>query len=222
MKVFIVYWHYEKQSFNQALLQEAIKTLKRQGHEVKTSDLYQMQFNPVSGPQNFINLQNPDAFKQQSEEMYANEHGNFSPIIQAEIDKLDWCDLLIFQFPLWWFGLPAVLKGWVDQVFTMGHAYGNGKFYDTGAFKNKKALLSLTTGGPESAYVKGGWNGDIHSILKPIQRGIFYFVGFQVLRPFISYGPAHVSLEERKDDLQRFSVRLESIFEESAIDLGSY
>ena len=42
------------------------------------------------------------------------------------MDKLAWCEVLIFQFPLWWLGLPAILKGWVDRVFAVGRAYGGG------------------------------------------------------------------------------------------------
>ena len=56
-------------------------------------------------------------FKQQQEELYADEHLGFAPEIEAEIQKLERCDLLVFSFPLWWFGLPAILKGWVDRVF---------------------------------------------------------------------------------------------------------
>ena len=45
---------------------------------------------------------------------------------KAEIAKLEGCDLMVWQFPLWWFGLPGPLKGWVDRVFAMGRTYGNG------------------------------------------------------------------------------------------------
>jgi hypothetical protein len=82
------------------------------------------------------------------------------------------CDLMIWQFPLWWFGVPAILKGWVDRVFAMGRTYGGERFYENGVFKGKRALLSVTTGGPEAVYQKGGWNGDIQAILRPIQRGM--------------------------------------------------
>ncbi len=60
-------------------------------------------------------------------------------------------------------------------------------------------MLSLTTGGPAPAYLKGGFNGDIHAILRPIQRGILQFVGFEVLAPQIVYGPVRRLLQGRKD-----------------------
>jgi NAD(P)H dehydrogenase (quinone) len=48
---------------------------------------------------------------------------------------LESADLLIMQFPLWWFGLPAILKGWVDRTFAMGRLYGGGKVYGSGVMK---------------------------------------------------------------------------------------
>lgn len=54
---------------------------------------------------------------------------------------------MIWQFPLWWFSVPGILKGWVDKVFAMGRTYGGGRIYEKGVFQGKKAMLSLTTGG---------------------------------------------------------------------------
>ena len=121
------------------------------------------------------------------------------------MDKLEWCDVLIFNFPLWWFGLPAIVKGWVDRVFAMGSVYGNGKgVYENGTFKDKTALVCMTTGGPEIAY-NGGKNGNIMEILYPINHGMFYFAGMKVLPPFISYSPARSEEETLKNELSRYT-----------------
>src|SRR5262249_35173014 len=149
MKVFIVYWHPEPQSFNAAMFHTACETLAAAGNEVRISDLHEMRFDPVSGRKNFTTVKEPNYFKQQSEEMRATEMNGFSEKIESEIAKIEWCDLMIWQFPLWWFGLPAVLKGWVDRVFAMGRTYGGGRYYQSGFFRAKRALLSLTTGGSE-------------------------------------------------------------------------
>ena len=79
-----------------------------------------MNFDPVSGRRNFKTVQNPEYFKQQIEETYATENAGFSDDVENELKKIEWCDLMIWQFPLWWFGVPAVMKGWVDRVFAMG------------------------------------------------------------------------------------------------------
>ena len=222
MNVFIVYWHPEPGSFNQAMFQTARETLASLGHDVQTSDLHTVAFDPVSGRHNFTTTKDAGFFKQQIEEMHATENDGFAPEIESELVKLEWCDLMMWQFPLWWFGLPAVLKGWVDRVFAMGRVYGGGRIYETGAFQGKRAMLSLTTGGAEEAYQPGGFNGDILAILRPIHRGMLQFTGFDVLAPHIVYGPARLTDAQRREHLAVFANRLRGIFEESPMDVGRY
>jgi NAD(P)H dehydrogenase (quinone) len=222
MKVFIIFAHAEPKSFNGALLQTARDTLRAEGHAVVVSDLYAMPFDPVSDRRNFTTVKNPDYFKQQIEELNATDVGGFAPDVEAELRKMEACDLMVWQFPLWWFGLPGILKGWVDRVFVMGRTYGGERFYENGVFKGKRALLSLTTGGPEPAYRKGGWNGDINAILRPIQRGILRFTGWDVLAPHIVYAPVRITLEERSAALATWTARLRTISGEQPIDVGEY
>ena len=222
MRVFIVYWHPEPQSFNATMFRTACETLAAAGNEVRTSDLRRMRFDPVSSRKNFTTVKDPNYFKQQVEEIEATEVNGFAQEIESELTKIEWCDLMIWQFPLWWFGLPAMLKGWVDRVFVMWRTYGGGRFYQSGVFRGKRALLSLTTGGPEDAYRKGAFNGDMAGILRPIHRGMLQFVGFDVLAPHILYGPARLTEEQRKQLLATFSARLQRIDRESPIDVGIY
>jgi NAD(P)H dehydrogenase (quinone) len=222
MKVFLVYWHPEPRSFNAAMFRTAIETLSTAGHEVMTSDLHAMRFDPVSSRSNFTTVKDPDYFKPQVEEAYATEMNGFAPDVEAEIRKVEGCDLMIWQFPLWWFGLPAVLKGWVDRVFAMQRTYGGGRIYQSGVFRGKRAMLSLSTGGPEQAYVEGGLQGDISGILRPVQRGVLQFLGFDVLAPQIVYGPARMTNDQRTIALATYARRLQSIGSESPIDVGPY
>ena len=222
MNTFIVYYHPEPQSFNAALLREAVAALEQAGHGVRVSDLHDSNFNPVSGRHNFTTVKDSGYYKQQIEELHATETSGFSAELEKEMQKLEWCDLMIWQFPLWWFGLPGPLKGWVDRVFAMGRTYGNGRFYESGVFIGKRALLSLTTGGPAEAYQADGFNGDINSILRPIQRGMLAFVGFSVLAPQISYGPAHLDQEQRAALLHEYRERLQRINQEEPINVGHY
>jgi len=222
MKAFIVYWHPEPKSFNHAMFITAQQVLMESGWEVKTSDLHGMAFDPVSSRTNFQSVKDPAYLKLQMEEMHATEVNGFSADIEAEMAKLEWCDLMIWQFPLWWFSLPAALKGWVDRVFAMGRVYGGGRLYEHGVFKGKRAMLSLTTGGPADAYVKGGFNGDIHGILRPIHRGMLQFVGFDVLEPNIVNAPVRMSEEQRKSELEQFRRRLANIAGEQPTDVGQY
>ncbi len=204
------------------MFQAAVETLTAAGHEVMTSDLYATQFDPVSGRHNFLTLKNPDYFKQQLEEMHATETFGFAEDIEREMRKLEWCELMIWQFPMWWFGLPGILKGWVDRVFAMGRTYGGDRLYANGVFKGKRAMLSLTTGGPQQAYIKGGFNGDIHASLRPIHRGILQFVGFDVLEPQIVYGPVRLDHAQRSGLLAAYADRLKRIANERPLDVGIY
>lgn len=211
MKVLIVHAHPEPQSFNGALTRTAVETLERLGHSVTVSDLYAMGFDPVSDRRNFTTIKDPDYFKQQLEEMHASEHNGFSLDIHAEMQKLEQGNLLILQFPLWWFGMPAILKGWVDRVFAMGRIYGGGKWYDQGAFRGKRAMCSVTTGGGESIYSPTGLNGDIQQILFPINHGILYFTGFDVLPPFLVHAPVRMEIEAREAQLERYRTHLRNL-----------
>ena len=222
MKILLVLAHPEIHSINGALFDTAVQTFLKEGHEVKTTDLYRETFNPVSGRNNFTGVYDAAYFKQQLEEKHAQETGGFAEDVETEQQKVEWCDLMIWQFPLWWFSVPGILKGWVDRVFAMDRFYGDGRFYETGILKGKKALLSLTTGSPEEAYLKGGLQGDLYGMLKPIHRGIFCFVGFSVLRPHVVYGPVRQTAEQRQTELNRWSQRLENIFSERPIDVGVY
>lgn len=222
MKAFLILAHPEPKSFNGALFQTAQEALRAAGHSVVVSDLYAMKFDPVSDRRNFTTVKDPSFYKQQIEEMHATEVGGFAPDVDTEIRKVEACDLMIWQFPLWWFGAPAILKGWVDRVFAMGRTYGGDRFYENGAFKGKRALLSVTTGGPGPAYVKGGWNGDIHAILRPIHRGMLRFTGFDVLAPHLVYAPVRANDAERKAALGAWADRLRRIEGETPVDVGQY
>jgi NAD(P)H dehydrogenase (quinone) len=222
MNVLIVFAHPEPKSFNGALFETAVETLRAAGHTVATSDLYRLGFDPASSRRNFTSVKEADYLKLQVEELHASEVGGFAPEVEAEIAKIEAADLMIWQFPLWWFGLPGILKGWVDRVFAMGRTYGLGHIYGTGVFRGKRALLSLTTGGPEEAYAPDGFNGDIEAVLRPIHRGMLEFTGFEVLAPQIHYGPVRVDAAQRAAWLVAWAGRLRAIEQEVPMTVGRY
>ena len=208
MRVFIVHAHHEPTSFNAAMTREGLAALTAAGHEVVVSDLYAMQFDPISDRRNFISAKNPGRLKQQDEEAHASATNGYAPDLQAEMDKLAWCDVLVFQFPLWWLGLPAILKGWVDRVFAVGRAYGGGRYFDQGMFAGKRAMLAVTVGGPSPAYSDIGIYGPMNAILHPIHHGILGFVGFSVVEPFVVYAPSRMQPGERATTLARYREHL--------------
>ena len=124
MKVFLVYAHPNPLSLNATLKDHAIAVLQREGHEVRVSDLYAMKWKAVADAGDFPerDLSLPLHYVTASGEAY--EDGTQSRDIAEEQEKLKWADAVVFQFPLWWFGLPAILKGWFDRVFAYKFAYG--------------------------------------------------------------------------------------------------
>ncbi len=161
MRVFIVHAHHEPVSFNGSLTRAAAGALQEAGHAVEISDLYAMGFDPVSDRRNFRRVAAASRLKQQLEEEHASSTDGYVPELQTQMGKLEWCDVLILQFPLWWMGMPAILKGWFDRVFAAGRAYGGGRYYSRGVFGGKRAMCSVTVGGSAQMYSELGAYGPI-------------------------------------------------------------
>lgn len=163
------------------------------------------------------------AFSTQKGGVYALEHNGFVEELTIEQEKVEWCDLMIWHFPLWWFSVPAILKGWQDRVFAMERFYKGGHLYENGIMKGKRTLLAVTTGTEYEAYQYVGFhNGNMESILRPIHRGMFEFLGFSVLESQISYAVVHMTDEQRKAELKKWESRLKQIENERAIVVGKY
>jgi NAD(P)H dehydrogenase (quinone) len=204
MRFLIIHAHHEPRSFNGAMTRQAVAALTVAGHEVVVSDLHTMDFDPVSDRRNFTAVKDPSRLKQQTEEEHASANGGYAHELQAEMDKLDWCDTLIFQFPIWWLGMPAILKGWIDRVFAVGRAYGGGRYFGKGVFNRKRAFCAVTVGGSAATYSEIGIYGPIEPILFPIHHGILAFCGFTVIEPFVVYGPSRMSDVERAATLKQY------------------
>jgi NAD(P)H dehydrogenase (quinone) len=208
MKVFIVHAHHEPASFNGALTVAGCEALRSTGHEVQVSDLYGMNFDPVSDRRNFRSVADALRLKQQVEEAHASANDGFAADLQLEMDKLAWCDALVLQFPLWWLGMPAIMKGWIDRVFALGRAYGGGRYYSRGVFAGKRAMCSVTIGGSSVMYSNRGAYGPIEAALFPIHHGILAFTGFTVIEPFLTFAPSRASEEERRAVLNAYRERI--------------
>ncbi|KAI1904330.1 hypothetical protein AGOR_G00004550 [Albula goreensis] len=218
--VFIVYAHQSPTSFNAACKDVAVKALQAQGCNVVLSDLYAMNFKAQATADDIIGEpQNSDNFQYAEETMAALKENRLSADIIEEQKKVLEADLILFQFPMYWSTVPAILKGWLDRVFTKGFAYSDEHMYSNGFFKDKKAMLSFTTGALESMFNPSGINGDMNVTLWPLQNGILHFCGFQVLAPQIFWAPSGTSPDDRKTMLDRWQKRLEVLLEEKPLCL---
>jgi len=211
MHVLIICAHPEPSSFNAALRNTAAETLKKQGHDVKISDLYAMKFDPVFKKEDFRSRTNTRVFNPYPEALHACETKSFAPDILSEMEKVRWADILIFQFPIWFSSWPAVMKGWIDRVFQAGFAFTFTQMYGGGLLKGKKAILIVTTGAPEVVYSTGGPAGDIHMLLQPISHATCEAAGLEVLPPFIVFNAAAQTEEQGKAEIERLKKRLTSL-----------
>ncbi|WP_333814189.1 NAD(P)H-dependent oxidoreductase [Tabrizicola sp.] len=210
MNVLIVYAHPEPTSFNGAMKDLAVATLTEGGHQVEVSDLYAMGWNAVAGPADTPGTDAP-RFSLAREQTLAMEQGRIAADIAAEQEKLIRADMLILQFPIWWFGMPAILKGWADRVLARGFAYLPGRKYDTGMFKGKLAMVATTTGTSADTYAPDGIDGDILTVLWPVHNGLLRYTGFDVLPPHVAYMPGREDDATRARQLQAYRTRLQTI-----------
>jgi NAD(P)H dehydrogenase (quinone) len=195
MNIFIVFAHPEPQSLSAALRDVAIAELTAQGHNVQLSDLYAMGWKSQVDRLDFPALAPGSRLYASLASGEAYAAGTLTADVKAEQDKMIWADVLILQFPLWSYSMPAILKGWVERVYAKGFAYGVGEHSDThwgdrfgeGTMAGKRAMCIVTAGGWESHYSARGINGPIDDILFPINHGIFYYPGYAALPPFVAY-----------------------------------
>lgn len=160
MKHLIVYTHPNPLSFNNALKDILVEVSNDKGHETVIRDLYELQFDPVLKGSDFVGFKS----------------GNIPDDIKREQEFITWADMITFIYPIWWTGLPALLKGYIDRVLSYGFAYAYG---DNGVIKllpGKKVMILNTCGTPKDMYEATGM---IKSMNQTSDEGIFEFCGIK-------------------------------------------
>lgn len=205
-KILLVYAHPYKNSKNQTLRDTICKGLARAGFSVVVSDLYAQGFHACAGPADLSSdLGFSGDFRKSQQRAHAQ--GAFSPDITSEQAKLKQADAVIFQFPMWYFGMPAILKGWFDRVLSKGFAYGQDMEYTSGGMGGKLASVVMTTAAPMCDYTEKGKHGRLAEILYPLLRCQLPYVGFKVAEPNVLYGVEGIGNQE-------FSIRAEALTSE--------
>ena len=213
MNILLVLAHPEPRSFNGALRDAAREALPAAGHCVLESDLYAMKWRPVLGPGDFS--LDDAVFSAQAAQRAAVAGGTQSPDVVSEQAKVSSADLIVLIFPIWWFGVPAILKGWIDRVFALDVAYGGGRWFDHGVYRGKRALIACTTGARADRFSGTGLFGPLDWVLHPLRVGVFNFCGFDTLEPFVAWSVQHIDDAARRKILRRWQQRLASIEHEA-------
>ncbi|MEC0226160.1 NAD(P)H-dependent oxidoreductase [Paenibacillus alba] len=158
MNHLIVYAHPSEGSFNHAILETAVTGLQKKGHDVVVRDLYAIGFQPVVSSSEII--------------------GGLGEDIVQEQEHLKWADVITFIYPIWWTGMPAIMKGYIDRVFSYGFAYKYVNGVQMGLLKGKKAVILNTQGKSHADYAKSGMD---QALRLTSDKGIFEYCGFEIL-----------------------------------------
>ncbi len=158
MNHLIVYAHPNKESFNHVILKTAVEGLQKKGHEVEVRDLYVMKFQPTLSRSEMI--------------------GGIGEDVVAEQEYLKWADVITFIYPIWWTGLPAIMKGYIDRVFSYGFAYKYINGVQMGLMQGKKVVIINTQGKSHAEYAATGMD---KALRLTSDKGIFEYCGFDVM-----------------------------------------
>lgn len=185
MNVLIIYTHPNHQSLNYAFLQEVIRGSRENTaiKEVKVLDLYEEGFNPV---------------------LVFNEHKRrrdmpADPALAIYRDQLTWADKIVFIYPIWWGRPPAMLLGYIDQIFASGFAYrDNGGIFPEGLLKGKSVVCISTMKGP--THYPLFWHNNAHKTL--MRKALCNYVGIKKVK-FFEFGNMESPRGKQEEKLER-------------------
>ncbi|MCC3216755.1 NAD(P)H-dependent oxidoreductase [Chryseobacterium sp. X308] len=163
MRHLIIYAHPNENSLNYHLLNTVVETLQLRNEEVVVRDLYTIGFDPV------LSL----------EDMQGQRVGKVSDDVKTEQEYISWAEQITFIYPIWWTGLPAMMKGYIDRVFSYGFAYRYDQGIQKGLLKGKKTVIINTHGKSHEEYEKTGMD---KALTLTSDNGIFIYSGFEIIR----------------------------------------
>ena len=194
MNHLIVYAHPFEDSFNHAILESTVSALESKGHTVVVRDLYAIGFNPVLSPIDFKELRS----------------GNIPNDIATEQEFIKNADTITLIYPLWWTSLPAILKGYIDRVFSYGFAYQyTSEGTVEGLLSSKKGFMITTQGTPNMYYDASGMT---NSLKQTTDVGIFGFCGIKILDHLFFGGISSSDDATRKEMLKTAEAKIKELF----------
>ncbi len=185
MNTLIIYTHPNHQSLNYAFLEQTLKGISENEriNDFKVIDLYKEKFDPI-------------LFFDEN-----NKRGdmNINPKFSAYRDQIKWADKLVFIYPIWWGRPPAMLLGYIDQLFSANFAYRNkGKYSHDALLKGKSAICISTMKGPKN-YPLFFLNNAHKALMK---KALFNFVGIKKVK-FFEFGSVENSTKKQIPKLKK-------------------
>lgn len=143
--------------------------------------------------------------------------------VRALRDKLRSADALVVQFPLWWYSVPAILKGWFDRVLVSGFAFGTDEGtgrrlrYEHGPFVGKRALVVTTMGDRPASIGPRGKSGELTELLFGLLHGTLAYTGMGVLPPVAFPSADHTTPQTHAEQRRLLRRRLAGLFTDDVI-----
>nr|WP_218885653.1 NAD(P)H-dependent oxidoreductase [Kineococcus aurantiacus] len=220
-----VHAHPSRSSLNGRLFREGVRALSAD-REVVTSDLYAQGFDPVLDPR-ALSGGSPGAAPGERTggpaglaDLLGDAHarGRLPADVVGEQAKLARAELLVLQFPLWWYGPPAILKGWFDRVLTAGFAFGDldpelgvPRRYGDGGLAGRRALVVVTAGEDAGSIGPRGVSGDLESLLFPLTHGVLWYVGVEPLDLHVVHDADALGAAGVEREVERLARRLRTL-----------
>lgn len=185
MRVLVIYTHPNHQSLSYAFLQEVIRGSQENAaiEEVRVLDLYAEGFNPI---------------------LVFHEHKrrrdmHIDPGIAPYRDQIIWANKIVFVYPIWWGRPPAMLLGYIDQIFASGFAYKDaGRMLPEGLLKGRSVICISSMKGP--TYYPLLWLNNAHKIL--MRKALFSYVGIKKVK-FFEFGSMESPRGRHKEKLNK-------------------
>lgn len=223
-RVLWLYAHPMTSSLNAALRDSVVSRLTDRGWAIDIDDLYATGWNPVLSAQDTAGAAGTTLSDRQRA---ATLDGLLSSDVTEEQSRLLRAELVVVQFPLWWYGMPAILKGWFDRVFTNGFAFGirdasgHVRKYGDGNLSGRRLLPVVTAGDRESALRDRGISGDIDDILWPLLHGTAHYTGIRPLRTHLVADTASVTADRLDAEIELLTNRVATADEEDPMAFRS-
>ena len=185
MKTLVIYTYPNHKSLNYAFLQRVIKGSNENPNikELQVVDLYEEHFNPVL------------VFNEQKR----RRDMHTDPYLEKYREQIEWADKIVFIYPIWWGRPPAMLMGYIDQLFASNFAYKDKKgLFPEGLLKGKSVVCVSTMKGP--THYPFLWLNNAHKVL--MKRALFNFVGIKKVK-FFEFGNMESSRESQIKKLEK-------------------
>lgn len=184
MNVLVVTGHPRTDSLTTKVTELFANGLTDKGHAVELADIYAEGFDPV--------------LRVEDEPDWEDSNKQYSLAVQAEMRRVERNDATVLIFPVFWWSMPALQKGWIDRVWNNGWAYGDG------SYPHRRVWFIGVAGNDEKAYTKRGY---IDAMRTQLDVGILDYCSIEERRLEMLYGSiegeAHV--EAILDDARRLA-----------------